>query len=74
MTGDILPILDRLDPAITLVISGHTHNAYACTLERGGATRLLTSAGKYGFLYSDVRLTFDPSTRRLLAREPLMSR
>ena len=30
--GDILPILDKLDPAITTVISGHTHNAYACTL------------------------------------------
>ena len=49
------------------MISGHTHNAYVCTLERGGATRLLTSAGKYGFLYSDVRLSFDPSTRRLLS-------
>jgi 5'-nucleotidase len=66
LTGDILPILDRLDPAITTVISGHTHQAYACTLQRGGATRLLTSAGKYGFLYTDVRLRFDPATRRLL--------
>jgi 5'-nucleotidase len=64
--GDILPILDRLDPAITTVISGHTHNAYACTLRRGGAARLLTSAGKYGFLYTDVRLSFDPATHRLL--------
>jgi 5'-nucleotidase len=64
--GDILPILDRLDPAITTVISGHTHQAYACTLQRGGAARLLTSAGKYGFLYTDVRLSFDPTTHRLL--------
>ena len=67
--GDILPILDRLDPAITTIISGHTHNAYVCTLQRGGATRLLTSAGKYGFLYSDVRLTFDPATHRLLGEQ-----
>jgi 5'-nucleotidase len=65
-TGDILPILDKLDPAITTVISGHTHNAYVCTLQRGGTTRLLTSAGKYGFLYTDVRLSFDPATHRLL--------
>ena len=64
-TGDILPILDRLDPAITTVISGHTHNAYACTLQRGGAVRLLTSAGKYGFLYTDMRLNFDPATHQL---------
>lgn len=66
LTGDILPILDKLDPAITTVISGHTHNAYACTLQRGGAARLLTSAGKYGFLYTDVRLNFDPATHRLI--------
>jgi 5'-nucleotidase len=66
LTGDILPILDKLDPAITTVISGHTHNAYACTLQRGGAARLLTSAGRYGILYSDVRLSFDPATRRLV--------
>ena len=65
-TGDILPILDKLDPAITTVISGHTHNAYVCTLRRGGATRLLTSAGKYGYLYTDVRLSFDAATHRLL--------
>lgn len=39
LTGDILPILDKLDPAITTVISGHTHQAYACTLQRGGAAR-----------------------------------
>ena len=64
--GDILPILDKLDPAITTVISGHTHNAYACTIQRGGAARLLTSAGRYGVLYSDVRLAFDPVSHRLL--------
>ena len=64
--GDILPILDKLDPAITTVISGHTHNAYSCTLQRGGAARLLTSAGKYGFLYTDLRLAFDPATHQLI--------
>jgi 5'-nucleotidase len=66
LSGDILPILDRLDPAIATVISGHTHNAYACELQKGGATRLLTSAGKYGYLYTDVWLEFDPSTHRLI--------
>jgi len=71
LTGDILPILDRLDPAITTVISGHTHNAYACTMQRGRATRLLTSAGKYGFLYTDVRLSFDPLTHHLWGERAL---
>jgi len=68
LSGEILPILDRLDPAIATVISGHTHHAYACELERGGAKRLLTSAGKYGYFVSDLRLDFDPRTHRLLAQ------
>jgi 5'-nucleotidase len=60
LAGDILPILAKLDPAIQLVVSGHTHNAYICRVPMaGGGTRLLTSAGKYGALVTDIRLTFD---------------
>ena len=60
LAGDILPILSKLDPAIQLVVSGHTHNAYICRVPMaGGGTRLLTSSGKYGALVTDIRLTFD---------------
>jgi 5'-nucleotidase len=66
LAGDVLPILAKLDPAIQLVVSGHTHNAYICrVLMPGGGTRLLTSAGKYGSLITDVRLTFDRPGGRL---------
>ena len=34
---------------------------------KGDTRRLLTSAGKNGYLVSDIRLQFDPSTRRLVA-------
>ena len=68
LSGDILPILDKLDPAIATVVSGHTHNAYACELDRGGTRRLLTSAGKYGYFVTDVRLLFDPATHRLISQ------
>ncbi len=62
LDGDILPILDRLDPAIGVVISGHTHAAYICERARlgGGTPILLTSAGRYGTLITDLRLTIDP--------------
>jgi 5'-nucleotidase len=66
LSGDILPILDRLDPSVATVVSGHTHNAYACQVDRAGNARLLTSAGKYGYFVSDIRLTFDRATHRLL--------
>ena len=60
LSGEILPVLDRLDPAIRLVVSGHTHNAYICRVPiAGGGQRLLTSAGKYGAMVTDIRLTFD---------------
>jgi 5'-nucleotidase len=59
LTGPILPILDKLNPAISIVVSGHTHNAYICDIaEKGGGSRLLTSAGKYGTLLTDIRLRF----------------
>lgn len=63
LSGDILPILARLDPAIEVVVSGHTHAAYACTVARpgGGKPLLLTSAGRYGTMITDIRLTIDPA-------------
>ncbi|MDQ3246548.1 MAG: bifunctional metallophosphatase/5'-nucleotidase, partial [Pseudomonadota bacterium] len=64
LSGDILPIVARLDPAIDVVVSGHTHNAYICELPRPAARPLLlTSAGRYGTLISDIRLTFGPDRR-----------
>jgi 5'-nucleotidase len=71
LTGGILQIMDKLDPAIAIVVSGHTHYAYACELERGGANRLLTSAGRNGYLVTDIRLTFDPATRALIHRSAI---
>jgi 5'-nucleotidase len=70
LNGAILPILDKLDPAISLVVSGHTHNAYICSIpEKGGGTRLLTSAGKYGTLLTDIRLRFSRRSHRLVGRK-----
>ncbi len=66
LNGAIVPIVERLDPAISLVVSGHTHMSYVCRLEAAGAPpRLLTSAGRFGSFVSDIRLTWDPATRRV---------
>jgi len=61
-SGAILPIVDALDPAIRLVVSGHTHQAYICL--RGD--RLITSAGSYGRLLTAIDLHFDRSSGALL--------
>ena len=68
--GDILPILPKLDPAITTIVSGHTHWAYVCRgTPQVGTGRLLTSAGKYGYFVTDLRLRFDPRSHRLLSQD-----
>ena len=64
LTGDILPILDRLDPSIDVVASAHTHQPYVCTY-RGF---LLTSAASYGRLITDIDLEIDRSTGRVLTK------
>jgi 5'-nucleotidase len=62
MEGDLMPILARLDPKIDLVVSGHTHNAYICDYSTVDASRrfLVTSAGRYGTLVTDIDLAIDP--------------
>ncbi|MEJ7777835.1 MAG: bifunctional metallophosphatase/5'-nucleotidase [Sphingomicrobium sp.] len=60
LSGDILSIVERLDPAIDAIVSGHTHAAYVCEVAKAGRLRplLLTSAGRYGTLITDIRLNF----------------
>lgn len=68
--GDLLPILDRLDPAVDVVTSGHTHHAYVCDYGRINPARpfLLTSGGSYGRLVTDIDLTIDPAAGRVVAK------
>ncbi|WP_347304109.1 5'-nucleotidase C-terminal domain-containing protein [Croceibacterium sp. TMG7-5b_MA50] len=64
LDGAVVPIMERLSPAIPLVVSGHTHNAYVCRVpQAGGGERLLTSAGRYGNFVTDIRAARDDNGR-----------
>ncbi len=67
LTGDILPILNQLDPAFDVVVSGHTHRAYACDYQKFNPAKpfLLTSAGQYGTLLTHIQLDIDPIERKV---------
>ena len=69
-TGDIRPILDRLDDRVDLVVSGHTHRAYVCDYATLNSAKpfLLTSAGDRGRIVTDIRLAIDPATNRVVAK------
>ncbi|MGJ4946124.1 bifunctional metallophosphatase/5'-nucleotidase [Bradyrhizobium sp. HKCCYLS1011] len=59
ISGPIVDIVKKLDRAVDLVISGHTHQAYVCTIDG----RLVTSGDKFGTLVTAIDLTLDSATR-----------
>lgn len=61
-TGPIKDIVARLDPAIDVIVSGHTHRAYICR----HADRLITSAGSEGRMVTDIDVTIDPVTKDVM--------
>jgi 5'-nucleotidase len=58
LSGPIVGIVEALHPAVDVVVSGHTNGIYICRI----AGRLLTSAGNYGGLLTDIVLTLDRAT------------
>lgn len=68
LSGPIVPIVEALDPSISLVVSGHSHNSYICNVTReSGEPVLLTSAGRYGGFVTEVDLVIDPASDRALS-------
>jgi 5'-nucleotidase len=63
LTGPIVDINNRVSDQVDLIVSAHTHSAYNCLLPvPDGTDRLVTSAGYYGRLVSDIRLMLKPQT------------
>lgn len=56
LSGDILPIMDKLNSKVDMVVSGHTHQEYVCNYKG----KLLTSTGFYGGAVSEIDLTITP--------------
>ena len=59
----IKTIVNQLDDAVDLVISGHTHQAYNCQiLNRKGRLIPVTSANAQGRVLTDITVTVDTAT------------
>lgn len=58
LTGGVVDIVKKLDPAIRLVITGHSHQGYLCTVDG----RIVTQADAAGHLLSRIALKVDPSS------------
>ena len=63
--GAIVDIVKRLDRAVDVVVSGHTHQAYVCRIDG----RLVTSSLSYGRVLTPIDITLDRATRDVVASE-----
>ncbi|MFH8446650.1 bifunctional metallophosphatase/5'-nucleotidase [Streptomyces sp. NPDC018026] len=63
ISGPIVDIAKNITPQVDALVTGHTHNAYVCTIpDPAGNPRMVTSASSFGRLYTDTTLTYDRAT------------
>ena len=63
ISGPIADIAKNVSPQVDALVTGHTHNAYVCTIpDPAGKPRMVTSAASFGRLYTDTTLTYDRAT------------
>ncbi|MFO0748837.1 MAG: bifunctional metallophosphatase/5'-nucleotidase [Myxococcota bacterium] len=65
ISGAIVDIAKGFDKDVDVVVSGHTHQAYLCDI--GG--KLVTSAGHYGRLLTDIDLVVDEATGDVVSKQ-----
>ena len=67
VTGPGRDIAEQLPAAVDMVISGHTHQAYNCTVtDPQGEPRLFTSAGHVGRLVTELNFKVDRRTKDVI--------
>jgi 5'-nucleotidase len=64
ISGPVVDIVNRMDDAVDVVITGHTHQPYNCTIDG----KLVTSAFSFGRLVTRIDLTVDRATRDVVAK------
>jgi 5'-nucleotidase len=65
ISGPIVDIVNRLDPAVDFIHSGHTHSAYNCVIN----DRHVTSAASFGRVISQVDLVVDSVSKDVVSVE-----
>ncbi|EGX59460.1 secreted 5'-nucleotidase [Streptomyces zinciresistens K42] len=63
VSGPIVDIAKNVTPQVDALVTGHTHNAYSCTInDPAGNPRTVTSAASFGRLFTDTTLKYDRYT------------
>lgn len=68
VSGAIVDIVSRLDPAVDLVVTGHTHQAYNCQIANSAGTAVrVTSGGQYARNLTDIDLVIDTRSKDVVS-------
>ncbi|WP_405806661.1 bifunctional metallophosphatase/5'-nucleotidase [Streptomyces sp. NBC_01187] len=65
--GRIKGIASQASPKVDMFVTGHSHEAYVCTVnDPAGKPRLVTQAASFGRTFTDLRFDLDRSTGDLV--------
>jgi 5'-nucleotidase len=64
ISRDIVDLVNRMSDDIDVVVSGHSHTAYNCTI----GTKLVTSASSNGRVITDIDLKLQRGTGKLVSK------
>ena len=62
LSGPVRDIVERSTNAVDVFLTGHTHNAYNCVIDR----RRVTSAGSFGRMITSIELKLNRRTRDVM--------
>ncbi|MFI8099518.1 bifunctional metallophosphatase/5'-nucleotidase [Streptomyces sp. NPDC086023] len=67
ISGAIVDIAKNIDAKVDALVTGHTHQAYACSIpDPAGQPRTVTSAASLGRLFTETTLTYDRATKDIV--------
>lgn len=68
LTGNIIDIAKRIDPAVNAIISGHTHQGYNCLVpDPAGNNRIVLQGDFYGHLLQRIDMQVDKANHKVLS-------
>ncbi|MCC3763717.1 bifunctional metallophosphatase/5'-nucleotidase [Glycomyces sp. TRM65418] len=67
MSGPIVDIAETMTPLVDIVVTGHTHQEYVCSVpDPAGHERMVTSASSYGRVFTQIDATYNKFTKDIV--------
>ena len=68
LSGNVVDIAKRVDPAVSAIVSGHTHQGYNCLVpDPAGNNRIVLQGDFYGHLLQRLDMQIDKASHKVLS-------